>query len=268
MGRIDLREKTILITGASSGLGRSIALELGARGNNIIATARREDRLASLSEEIQAVGGRCLALACDAVDTSRVENVVSRGCQEFGAIDVALLNAGGGTATDLLATNAAEVLRQMRVNYDTLANYLCPLMQHMKVKGGTIAYTCSPAGAFPIPKSGPYGAAKSAGNHLFESARMDAACTPIHFVSLFPGFTYTDGLDPKDVPLTSLIISKERAVREMIWAIEKGKKAHMFPKRIKWLIALGRAVPAPIRRALFGLSVVGGGNQSDGKDVV
>ena len=250
---MNLANKTILITGASSGLGHAIALELGRRGNKIIATARREGHLRALAQEIQSNGGQCMVVPADSIDTAAVEQVLQAGIQAFGPIDMALLNAGGGSATSLLSTNAAEVLRQMRINYDTMANYLCPLIQHMKVRGGTIAYTSSPAGSFPVPLSGPYGAAKAAGTHLFEAARLDTRGTPIQFVALYPGFTYTDALDPDDVPLKGLIISKERAVLEMIWAIEKGKASHMFPKRIKWLIALGRAIPASIRRTLLRL---------------
>ncbi len=248
---MNLANKTILITGASSGLGHAIALELGRRGNKIIATARRAERLRALAREIQSSGGQCVVVPADSIDTAAVERVLRVGIEAFGPIDMALLNAGGGLATNLLTTHAAEVLRQMRINYDTMANYLCPLIEHMKVRGGTIAYTSSPAGSFPVPLSGPYGAAKAAGAHLFEAARLDTSGTPIQFVALYPGFTYTDALDPDDVPLKALIISKERAVLEMIWAIEKGKARHMFPKRIKWLIALGRAVPAPIRRTLL-----------------
>ena len=248
---MNLANKTIHITGASSGLGHAIALELGRRGHKIIATARRADRLGALAREIQTSGGQCMVVPADSIDTAAVEQVLLVGIKAFGPIDMALLNAGGGLATNLLTTDAAEVLRQMRINYDTMANYLCPLIQHMKERGGTIAYTSSPAGSFPVPLSGPYGAAKAAGAHLFEAARLDTCGTPIQFVALYPGFTYTDALDPNDVPLKGLIISKERAVREMIWAIEKGKARHMFPKRIKWLIALGHAVPAPIRRTLL-----------------
>lgn len=246
-----LTNQTILITGASSGLGHGVALALAKQNNNLIVTARRADRLEALKAEIEKLGSRCLVVPADAVDTAAAQKVMDEGIRTFGRIDAALLNAGGGNAVRSDETTPAEVLRQMRMNYDTLANFLIPLIQHMKGTGGTIAYTCSPAGSFGLPKSGPYSAAKAAGRTLFDTCRIENARTPIKFVALYPGFTYTDGLDPKEVPVKALIIEKDRAVREMVRAMERGASHHMFPKRIAFLIALARLMPEPIRRRVL-----------------
>jgi short-subunit dehydrogenase len=243
-----LRDKTILITGASSGLGRSLAVELAKRGNRIIATARREPLLLELRKEIESAGGKCLAIAGDSAVTSEAATVITRGIEAFGPIDIAVLNAGGGKGTNMATATAERVLEEMRMNYDTLVNYLCPLVAHMKVRGGTIAHTGSPAGFLGLPKSGPYSAAKAAGRMLLDSARIELARTPVKLVALYPGFTYTDGLDPDDVPIKALIIQKDRAVREMIFALERGRSSHMFPKRIAFLITLARLIPEPVRR--------------------
>lgn len=235
--------KTVLITGASSGLGRGVALHVAAKGAHIVATARRVPLLETLKEEVEALGVRCEIVPADATDPVQVQRVLDRAIETFGQVDVALLNAGGGAAQVMGETTSEAVIWEMRVNFDTVVNFLCPLIAHMKVVGGTIATTSSPAGFFGLPKSGPYSASKAATRILFDSCRVELADTPLRFVTLYPGFTYTDGLNPEDVPVKALIISKERAVREMAWAIEVGKERHMFPKRIRWLISLGGWLP-------------------------
>lgn len=250
MPRIELTNRTILITGATSGLGRAMALALAPRGNRLIVTGRRAELLATLASEVEAHGSRCLTAAVDATDEGAVAAHLAAAVGHFGRIDVAILNAGGGTALQLGSerASAAAVKETMARNYDTLVNYLIPLLDHMREVGGTIAYTCSPAGTFGLPKSGPYSAAKAAGRVLFDTARIELGHTPIRFVALYPGFTYTEGLVESEIPFKWLIIEKERAVREMLRAIERGTTHAMFPKRIAWPVRLGALVPEPLRR--------------------
>lgn len=246
-----LRDKTILITGASSGLGRALAIALSKQGNRIVATARRESLLRELTDEIEASGGQCVFHAVDATDPTSGEEVLAVGIAAFGRIDVAVLNAGGAAVTNMSNASAERVREVMRVNYDTLANFLCPTIEHMRGVGGIIAYTGSPAGYFGLPKSGPYSAAKAAGRMLFDTCRIELAGSGISFVALYPGFTYTEGLVDEEVPIKALIINKDRAVGEMIWAMERRKAHHMFPKRIRFLMTLARMAPEPLRRAVL-----------------
>ncbi len=245
-------DKTVLITGASSGLGRALAVALAQRGANLVVTARRQDRLETLRDEIEALGRSCVVAPADATDGAAVQGVLAAAFERFERIDVAVLNAGGGDGSTMGEVDAAGVLWQMRTNYDTLVHFLCPLIDHMREPGGTIAYTCSPAAVFGIPKSGPYGASKAAGKQLFECARVDLADSPMRLITLSPGFTHTDGLDATQVPFPALIIHTDRAVDEMIWAMETGRERHMFPKRIAWLITLGTWLPASFRTWLLG----------------
>lgn len=246
--------QTILITGASSGLGRSLALALSRQDNNLVVTARRQARLESLAKEIEANGSRCTVVVADAVDPVACQAVVDAAMDAYGRIDVAVLNAGGGQPMSMAEAPAADVLRIMRINFDTLVNFLCPVIDKMRGQGGVIAYTGSPAGYFGLPKSGPYSAAKAAGRVLMDTCRIDLAETGIRCVSFYPGFTHTDSLNPDDVPVKGLIIDKDRAVREMLWALERRRSHHLFPKRIKLLIAFARLLPEPIRRFFLGMA--------------
>ena len=243
-----IRGKTILITGASSGLGRAMALSLASGKNNIVVTARREPLLQELAAQIEAAGSRCTVVSADAVDPDACRSVIDAALTEYGRIDIAILNAGGATPRNMTDATSEQVLRAMRVNYDTLVNFLCPMIAHMRDVGGTIGWTGSPAGFFGLPKSGPYSAAKAAGRMLFDTCRIEVANRKIRFVALYPGFTETPGLDPNDVPVKALIIQPERASREMLGAIEVGRSHHMFPRRIAFLLGVARLMPEWMRR--------------------
>lgn len=247
-----IANKTVLITGASSGLGRAMALELARHNNNLVVTARRAALLETLAAEIEHAGSQCLVVACDATDTDESNRLVRRAVERFGGVDIAVLNAGGTGIQRMGEVDARGVAQTMRANYDTLVNFLVPLIEVMRDRGGTIAYTGSPAGYFGLPKSGPYSAAKAAGRVLLDACRIELAHTPIRFVALYPGFTYTEGLVESEVPIKALIISKERAAREMLGAIERRRAHWIFPRRIRWLIALARMLPEPVRRRILG----------------
>lgn len=249
-----LENKTILITGASSGLGRALALRLSHRDNNLVVTARRENKLRELKAEVETNGSRCTVVPGDATDLEACRAVVAGGIEAYGRIDVAVLNAGGGKAMSMADASAEEVMHIMRMNYDTFANFLCLLIDHMKGHPSIIAHTGSPAGYFGLPNSGPYSASKAAGRVLLDTCRIELAGSGIRFVGLYPGFTQTEGFDPNDVPIQSLIIDMERASKEMMRAVERETSHHMFPKRIKFLILLARFLPEPIRRRVLGMA--------------
>ncbi|MDB5971070.1 MAG: family NAD(P)-dependent oxidoreductase [Hydrocarboniphaga sp.] len=119
-----LSGKTILITGASAGIGRSVAEQLAPGGNNLVITARRAAELEALASIIRARGSRCLVLPADALDEAAAAGVVERAIAEFGRIDAALLNIGEGPAYNMATATAAMVKACMRINYDVTVHYL------------------------------------------------------------------------------------------------------------------------------------------------
>ena len=137
-----LVDKTILVTGASSGIGRAVAKSLSYSNNNIVITARRENLLQMLAKEIEANGSRCLIIATDALDEQAASDSVQQVVAEFGSIDVALFNIGDGPSFNMSTTTADAVKQNMQLNYDSMVNYLIPVIQQMKQqKEGLIAHT-------------------------------------------------------------------------------------------------------------------------------
>ncbi len=104
---LGLQGKGALVTGASSGIGRATALELGREGARLVVTGRREPELASLARELEALGAECPAIVLhDAVDEGYVEDVAGRALQALGRVDILVNNAGGSRAFGKDATEA------------------------------------------------------------------------------------------------------------------------------------------------------------------
>lgn len=238
-----LRDKTVLVAGASSGIGRALAVELGKRNNRLVVTARRKERLDELVAEIEEAGGEALAVQADALVEAEAARVVALAIERFERIDVAVLNVGDGPVLNMAHIGSEEVLANMRLNYDTFVHYLIPVMEHMKsFREGMIVHTNSLAGFLGLPMQGPYSAAKSAARILMDTCRIELRDYNLKFVSLHPGFIKTETQLAYDQPMP-MALSEEQAVKQMIRAIERESTDHMFPWVYKMLIKLARLLP-------------------------
>ena len=243
--------KVFLVVGASSGIGRALALKLAAQGADLAVTARREDRLLQLQAEVSSTGRRCLALPADATSGPAAAEVVSRTLAHFGRIDAVVLNAGGAPALDMRGMDAAGVNHYMRTNYDVTVNYLFPVLEAMKQqRGGLVVHTNSLAGFLGIPLQGPYSAAKGATRLLLDTCRLEFAQYGIHFCNVYPGFVATEATRDDGMP-APLEISEDRAAGHIVHAISRGKQDYLFPWAMRWLIRLALILPKPVTNAIL-----------------
>ncbi len=250
-----LRGRVILITGASSGLGRAVATRLAARGGpksgtRIAVLARRAGLLETLKEELERAGAEALALPGDALDPAFARDSVAEVVARWGRLDACLLNIGSGPTQDLRAVEVEDVLRVMRLNYDTLVHFLIPAAAAMKrqQEGGLIAHTNSLAGFVGLPLQGPYSAAKAAARVLMETAHLELRAHGIRTVTLCPGFIKTG--TGRDAELRRPFeLSEARAAREVIRAMERERAQTRFPGPLAALTRLARALPTSLREA-------------------
>lgn len=235
--------KVALIVGASSGIGRTLALRLAREGAMVVATARRADRLAALAEEIDRSGGSCTVLAADAENAADAERVVQACVLRHGRIDLVMLNAGGAPAIDMRTMHASDVTRYMRSNYDVAVNYLFPVLQQMRRQGGgLVAQTNSLAGFLGVPLQGPYSAAKGALRLLIDTCRVEFEPFGIRFVSVFPGFVATEATANDGMP-APLAMSEQRAVDHIVRALRRERMDTLFPWPMAWLVRLAQVLP-------------------------
>jgi hypothetical protein len=109
----NLTPTTVLVTGASSGIGRALVLEYGRRGAQVIAAARREAELASLCAEVKAAGGRATYTVCDVTDTEAAAELVRKAERELGLLDMVISNAGVGGGVHASRLDVAAVARMI-----------------------------------------------------------------------------------------------------------------------------------------------------------
>lgn len=246
-----LRQRTILISGASTGIGRCVAEQLALADNNIVITARRSAKLAVVAAAIEARGSRCLTIAADALDEGAAADVVAQAVARFGRIDAALLNIGDGPQYHMGTASAAAIKHCMRINYDVTVNYLAPLIAHMKsAGGGLIAHTNSLAGRLGVPMQGPYSAAKSAAHVLFDTCRTELRGHNMRFVSLYPGFIATERVAHDGIP-APYEISAVACAAHIVRAMERETRDAPFPWRTAWLTRLLCSLPKPLAGRLM-----------------
>ncbi|HZS10511.1 MAG TPA: SDR family NAD(P)-dependent oxidoreductase [Blastocatellia bacterium] len=249
------------ITGASSGIGRALALELAARGCGLALAARRKEVLEDLTNGVSKQGGEALALACDVGDQGQVRRAVADTLQRFGRVDLALLSAGVGRPTVAAKFKAADFAEQIETNLMGVAyclEELIPVMLNQQPSGGTIAAISSLAGDRGIPGSGGYSASKAAVNALFDGMRAHLARRRIRLVTIAPGFVRT--------PMTErngrmpFLMEADEAARLILRRIARGDRVIRFPLPTSMAMGLLRFLPARLFDALLG------GRQADRKE--
>ncbi len=235
-----LRNRTILITGASSGIGRELALQLAGRNNHLILLARRLGLLEQLAKELPAhpLGHRIMA--CDVADPDEVQAALAA---LHIVPDVLLLNAGVAGGFNARQMDVPAMRRQFEVNFWGVVHVLSQMLPAMLQKGdGLIAVTGSLAGYRGMPGSAPYSASKAALARLVESLRIDLLHSGIRFTLISPGFVKTPMTDLNKYYMPFLM-PVEKAAKIIISGLEKEKTEIHFPYRLSLLAKMAQWLP-------------------------
>ncbi|WP_420100860.1 SDR family NAD(P)-dependent oxidoreductase [Bosea sp. (in: a-proteobacteria)] len=241
------------ITGASSGIGAAVALELAQRGWTVTATARRLDLLEGLARKSEHLPGRIVAHAGDVTDAAAMAGLVETIEAVHGPIALAFLNAGVATGTrergrgfDLAAAEAT-----FAVNVLGVLRSLAPVLPAMTRRGrGQIAVTASLVGYRGLPGAAAYGASKAAMIHFCESLRGDCAADGITLQVVNPGFVVTPMTEGNGFSMPFLM-PVEAAARRVADGLAGGGFEITFPRRLTWLLKLARILPYPLYFALM-----------------
>jgi NAD(P)-dependent dehydrogenase (short-subunit alcohol dehydrogenase family) len=231
--------RTAWITGASSGIGRELALGLARQGLIVAASARSDDRLASLSAEVKGIR----PYAVDVTDRTGVADVHARIAADFGGIDLAVLNAGLWHPMKAVAYSAERAAESMAVNYLGVANALEALIPHMQRAGrGHIALVASVAGYRGLPMAAAYAPSKAALINLAEVLRLELAAHGIVVSVVNPGFVDTPMTATNKFPMP-FIIKSDDAVARIVRGLAKGRFEIAFPWQLVVPLKLARALP-------------------------
>ncbi len=244
--KVDWSQKVVLITGASSGIGRALALEWGRRGARLGLTARRGEELLRLSEEIERAGGEALALPADVRDHAALNAVAERVRERWGRIDVLVANAGMSSTAAATKLNAGEVGDLISINVIGVVNSVAAVLPAMLERGsGHLVAISSLASYRGMPKSGAYSASKAAVSTLFESLRVDLRKSNIAVTTIHPGFIRTPMTAGRKKKLPFLLEPEDAACR-IIRAVERRARTYAFPWQLAALVRVIRHIPGAV----------------------
>ena len=225
-------KRTAVITGASSGIGKALALEFAQRGYNLGLAARRIDRLEALRAEIAAMpGGQNLQVeitALDVGDTAIVGPVLQTLFGALGQVDVVVVNAGVNKLTGVGKGQLDDELGLMQVNLlGAMATVNAAVQWFKQQGGGHVVGISSLASLTPIPKQAAYCATKAGFSMYLDAAAIELKKYKIDFTKILPGFVKTDIVD--NMEQYPFLVSAEQAAREMANHIEKRRAVGVVP---------------------------------------
>jgi short-subunit dehydrogenase len=246
------KSKIVLLTGASSGIGEALAIELAKRGAVLGLLARRKDLLDEIAVKCEQAGGTARVFACDVVDEKGVHAAAESLRNEFGKIDVMIANAGIGGSSHAKHLEASEVRKVTEINFFGAVNAVTAVLPQMiEQTGGQIVAISSLAGFRGLPRSASYSASKAAMTNFFESLRLDLLNTNVDVTIIQPGFIRTPLTDDRANKMPFLM-ELDEAIPYFINAIEKRKKFAAFPWQLATLVRLARIFPASIYDKIAG----------------
>ncbi|HVZ38247.1 MAG TPA: SDR family NAD(P)-dependent oxidoreductase [Candidatus Kapabacteria bacterium] len=236
----------IIITGASSGIGRALALEYAARRARMVLVARRERLLAEVADRVSACGGEAVVLAADAAERSTGQRALKLAQERFGGVDVAIMNAGRRGSTPAATFDASIADDVMAVNYLSVCYMLEAMLPAMRsAGGGTLVAIGSLAAYRGMPESGAYNASKAALATLMESLRTELRHSGIHAITIAPGFVRTEMTAPNQFRMPFLMEADE-AARRIIRAIDRRRPVYRFPLGTSLVVRALQAMPVAL----------------------
>ena len=199
--RMNYRERVAIVTGASSGIGRQVALDLARRGAALVVCARRAELLTQVARECEAAGAPVEPLVGDVAERPFVEELAARALRRFGRLDIVVNNAGISKHKQIYHVTADEVDYVMRVNFLAPAYLTLAALPAMLRQGeGYVVNISSAAGKIPPPRETVYAASKFALNGFTEGLWLDLAGSNVHVAVINVGPIDTEIWHKTDEP--------------------------------------------------------------------
>ena len=245
------KHHTILITGASSGIGAALALEYAAPKISLLLTARNEERLEQVAQHCRARGANVKTFIVDVREKEKLAAWMVQ-MDEAQAINLVIANAGISAGFSQTAEenyrNADEVFA---VNLQGVLNTVHPIIPRMiERKAGHIAIISSLAGIRALPSAPAYSASKAAVRFYGDALRGELKPYDIQVSAICPGWITTPLTDKNDFPMP-LMMSAERAARHIIHSLSQKKGRIAFPKRLYIPLRVLDALPVWLSDQLF-----------------
>jgi short-subunit dehydrogenase len=257
---VQLENARAIVTGASTGIGRAIALEFGRRGARLALASRNVPALEEVAGLIKADGSSAIVIPTDVTEAGAVEEMAQATIRELGGIDILVNNAGIGMTAPISDAPSADVEAVFALNVLSAAAAIRAVVPIMRAQhDGMIINISSMAGRIVIPRIGYYSASKFALTAIGDALRMEEADRGIKVMNVFPGTTRSSfganrlGARGRQAHQVLPPVSAEKVARRIAHAVERNQRSvyiSWFPDRAgimaNWLA--GWAISAVLRR--------------------
>jgi len=247
-------DKTAVVTGASSGIGRALALRMAREGAKLGLVARREDVLREVAADIERLKGSAVVLPCDVADREQSLACADRAVRELGRVDILVNNAGYGHHRRFLEWDTEDIERMMRVNYLGAVYWTKALLPYMvERRSGWVIFIASVAGKLGVPEESAYAASKFAMVGLAEALSMEVEDAGVHVLTVCPGAIDTPFFDDEALrrmpPVSKrTMIKPEKVVDATMDALKRGKHEITVPRFIAAGYVVRALAPGFMRR--------------------
>lgn len=241
-----------LITGASSGIGRSVANALGRERARVALVGRDEQRLARVAREVAQFGGEAMTAQSDVRDPASVQDALHTIIAHWGRVDTAILSSGIAESVDLEQFRSQDVEQIFATNVFGITHWLEALHPVMRAQpeGGTIAVVSSLSADRAIPGGGAgYSASKAAVSQLCDGLRAPWKAQGIRLVTIAPGFVRTPMLT--GMAWTPASVSAEQSALAILDGLRRRQSVIRYPKLASLTMGLIRSLPPAMLDRLY-----------------
>jgi short-subunit dehydrogenase len=250
------QDKTMVITGASEGIGRALCLALAPQRPRLVLAARNEARLIELKGQVEALGAQALVVTVDLTEAQACKTLIERTVEHFGSLDVLVNNAGGTMWTPFEEVTDLGIFEHlMRLNYLSAVYCTHHALPHLKRSRGRLVGVASVAGLTGVPARTGYAASKHAMFGFFDSLRIELAGSGVSVTMIAPDFVVSeihrralggDGRPLGQSPMQEAkIMTAETCASMMVTAIARRDRLLITSARgksVRWLKFLAPAL--------------------------
>ena len=261
MGVQQWKNKVVVITGASSGIGAALARAFARRGALLTLAARREDALATVARECEALGGQVRIVPTDVTRKEDCQRLIDTTVSTWGRLDVLINNAGISMRALFVETDLEVLEKVMAVNFWGTVYCTRYAIPHLLEARGTVVGISSIAGFKGLPARAAYSASKFAMNGFLETLRIETRRTGMHVLICAPGFTASnirntaltaDGTPQGETPLQEeKLMSPDEVAEHTIRGMEKRRRYVILTLQGKLTVWLNKCFPGLMDRLVF-----------------
>jgi short-subunit dehydrogenase len=235
--------RTAVVTGATSGIGRAMAVELAKAGIAVGVTARRKELLDDLVADVRGTGGTIAAAPADVTDRAALAPAVRKLEAAHGPTDLLIANAGLSLMTDVGPLHVPHVERIMAVNFHGVINAFDAVLPDMLARRAGHLVAISSLTAYKgMPRFAGYCASKAAVSTYCEALRIELRKTGVAVTTVCPGFIDTP-MTQKNEFRMPMLLTPDQAAHRILWAIRRRKKVFDFPWPMRLLMQVAKWAP-------------------------